>query len=84
MTKMKSLLLASFITLVGISTSNADSSGPPEITKTNAEFVYKYLLGEIAGQRGDLSLASQLFLDLAKKTQDPRLEIGRASCRERV
>ena len=35
--------------------------------------MYKYLLGEIAGQRGETTLASQLFLDLAKQTRDPRL-----------
>ena len=45
----------------------------PKITSANAEFVYKYLLGEIAGQRGEVTLASQLFLDLAKQTRDPRL-----------
>ena len=45
----------------------------PTITSANAEFVYKYLLGEIAGQRGEVTLASQLFLDLAKQTRDPRL-----------
>ncbi|MDZ4211009.1 MAG: tetratricopeptide repeat protein, partial [Methylotenera sp.] len=49
------------------------SAVTPKITEANAEFVYKYLLGEIAGQRGELSLASQLFLDLAKQTRDPRL-----------
>ncbi len=51
----------------------AESDTEPKIKEANAEFVYKYLLGEIAGQRGDLSLASQLFLDLAKQTRDPRL-----------
>ena len=45
----------------------------PTITSANAEFVYKYLLGEIAGQRGEVTLASQLFLDLAKQTRDARL-----------
>ncbi len=45
----------------------------PTITTANPEFVYKYLLGEIAGQRGDVTLASQLFLDLAKQTRDARL-----------
>ena len=45
----------------------------PTITSANTEFVYKYLLGEIAGQRGDVTLASQLFLDLAKQTRDARL-----------
>lgn len=39
----------------------------------SSEFIYKYLVGEIAGQRGELNLASQLFLDLAKTTQDARL-----------
>ena len=38
-----------------------------------AEFVYKYLLGEVAAQRGEFVLASQLFLDLAKQTHDPLL-----------
>ena len=45
----------------------------PTITTATPEFVYKYLLGEVAGQRGDVVLASQLFLDLAKQTRDPRL-----------
>lgn len=72
MTTMKKLLLATYITLMVNGHVLADSH-EPTIKKTNAEFVYKYLLGEIAGQRGDLSLASQLFLDLAKKTRDPRL-----------
>jgi tetratricopeptide (TPR) repeat protein len=39
----------------------------------SSEFIYKYLVGEIAGQRGELNLASQLFLDLAKTTHDARL-----------
>ncbi|MFW5431596.1 MAG: tetratricopeptide repeat protein [Methylophilaceae bacterium] len=77
MTKIKSLLkplfLVTFLSLIGINNANAESSIKPEISTTNAEFVYKYLLAEIAGQRGDLSLASQLFLDLAKKTRDPRI-----------
>ncbi len=58
---------------MSISAASAQSSVKPSITEANSEFVYKYLLGEIAGQRGDLSLASQLFIDLAKKTRDPRL-----------
>ena len=51
----------------------AASTITPTITSANTEFVYKYLLGEIAGQRGEVTLASQLFLDLAKQTRDPRL-----------
>lgn len=39
----------------------------------SSEFVYKYLVGEIAGQRGNPGLASQLFLDLARSSKDARL-----------
>lgn len=39
----------------------------------SSEFIYKYLVGEIAGQRGDPSLASKLFLELAKSSNDARL-----------
>lgn len=73
MIKIEKLLLTALLCLIGMSSAYAEDSPTAEITSTNAEFVYKYLLGEIAGQRGDLSLASQLFLDLAKKTRDPRL-----------
>lgn len=38
-----------------------------------SEFIYKYLVGEVAGQRGDIALASSIFYDLAKNTRDARL-----------
>lgn len=49
------------------------ASGSPATVTPTAEFVYKYLLGEVAAQRGEFVLASQLFLDLAKQTRDPSL-----------
>lgn len=48
------------------------SPSAPQIQLTS-DFVYKYLIGELAGQRGDIGLASNLFLDLAKSSRDPRL-----------
>ena len=39
----------------------------------NEPMLYEYLLGEIALQRGDNGLAAQTFLDLAKRTRDPRV-----------
>ncbi len=39
----------------------------------SADFVYRYLVAELAGQRGDLSTSSSIFYDLARKEQDPRL-----------
>ncbi len=65
-------LLIAFASISSLS-AYAETKIAPTITTANAEFVYKYLLGEIAGQRGDVTLASQLFLDLAKQTRDPRL-----------
>lgn len=38
-----------------------------------AEFVFKFLIGEIAGQRGDVSTAGAIMYDLAKATGDARL-----------
>ena len=35
--------------------------------------LYEFLLGEIALQRGDLPLAAKTYLDLAKRTRDPRV-----------
>lgn len=47
-------------------------SGPakPELT---AEFIYKYLIGEVSGQRGDYETAGSVFFDLAKSTGEARL-----------
>lgn len=73
MMNIKKLFLFALMSALSVNFAYAKSNDEPKITEANAEFVYKYLLGEIAGQRGDLSLASQLFLDLAKQTQDPRL-----------
>lgn len=79
MPPIKKIALALLITFstVGSLSALADTAAPmttaPTITSANPEFVYKYLLGEIAGQRGDVTLASQLFLDLAKQTRDARL-----------
>ena len=39
----------------------------------NAELLYEFLLAEVAGQRGDLRLATEAYLDLAKTTRDPRV-----------
>ncbi len=36
-------------------------------------FLYKFLLAELAAQRGNYPVAAQTFLDLAKNTRDPRL-----------
>ena len=70
--KIVASLLISFAALASLHAA-AETKTAPAITSANAEFVYKYLLGEVAMQRGEPTLASQLFLDLAKQTLDPRL-----------
>jgi len=35
--------------------------------------LYEYLLAEIAGQRGNVTLSAQAYVDLAKRTHDPRI-----------
>ncbi|MDD2834077.1 MAG: tetratricopeptide repeat protein [Methylotenera sp.] len=37
------------------------------------EFIYKYLVGEIAGQRGEVGTSGAIFYELAKSEQDARL-----------
>jgi tetratricopeptide (TPR) repeat protein len=39
----------------------------------NQELLFKFLVSEIAGQRGNVQLAAQGYLELAKATRDPRL-----------
>lgn len=52
----------------------ADTATPTPATQgVTRQQLYQFLLGEIASQRGDLRLASESFMDLAKKTRDPRL-----------
>lgn len=61
------------LTLALLSPAAWSGNGTPSITEPTAEFVYKYLLGEVAAQRGEFVLAGQLFLDLAKQTRNPLL-----------
>ena len=48
---------------------------PPKLPKLEltGETLYDFLLGDIASQRGNPELAAQVYLDLAKVTQDPRV-----------
>lgn len=37
------------------------------------EFIYRYLVGEVAGQRGDIGTSGAIFYDLARTERDARL-----------
>ena len=43
------------------------------LQELTGQTLYDFLLGEIAAQRGNPALAAQTFLDLAKRTRDPRV-----------
>jgi len=70
-------LLITFLILVipalGISEEQLEEFNPDlpaQITEANAEFVYKFLLAELAIQRNDINSAGHLYLDLAKLTKN--------------
>ncbi len=49
------------------------SSAPLPAQSLTPGVLYAFLLAEIAGARGNLALSSQLYLDLAQRTRDPRI-----------
>ena len=53
----------------------ADAPAPSDLPKQELsdEVLYEFLLAEIAGQRGNLTLSAQAYADLAKRTRDPRV-----------
>lgn len=53
--------------------ASANEPASPHEKTLTAEFVYKYLVGEVAGQRGEIGTAGAIFYDLARAEQDPRL-----------
>ena len=79
----RKLTLAVLLSLASIASISAQAVEPSKSesakskpaatpqTELTGAFVYKYLIGEVAGQRGDLELASTIFLDLAKSSRDP-------------
>lgn len=53
------------------------SDTPPESTLPGQELtpqtLYRFLLAEIAGARGQIGLAAQLYIEIARDTRDPRI-----------
>jgi tetratricopeptide (TPR) repeat protein len=71
--KLTISFLILFIPALGISEEQLEEFNPnlpAQITEANAEFVYKFLLAELAIQRNDINSAGHLYLDLAKLTKN--------------
>jgi tetratricopeptide (TPR) repeat protein len=50
--------------------------GPrPELPNVDLtrDLLYEFLIAEVAGQRGNVTLAAQAYVDLARRTRDPRV-----------
>jgi len=75
--KTKSLLTAISVGLFSLTLAPSGFAEEVAVkqvqTEANAEFVFKYLAAEVAGQKGELGISTQLFYDLAKSSRDVRL-----------
>src|SRR5262245_22545152 len=70
---MAGAALAAFSLSACAQTPRDDRKEMKEIRELNEPTLYEFLLGEIALQRGDAELAAKTYLDLAKRTRDPRV-----------
>jgi tetratricopeptide (TPR) repeat protein len=69
-------LIASALCMSGCATvSGGDATNTAQVNQFDAEtdFIFKYLVAEVAGQRGDLATSSKVFYELAKTSQDASL-----------
>ncbi len=57
---------------VEVEEAPASAASLPDVELTD-QIVYEFLLAEIAGQRGNPVLAAQAYVDLARRTRDPRI-----------
>ncbi|MCX7189554.1 MAG: tetratricopeptide repeat protein, partial [Methylotenera sp.] len=67
-----SLGLMSCATHSGIN-ANSGNTAAGSKNQLSAELVYKYLVAEVSGQRGDLATSGTIFYELAKTTRDSGL-----------
>jgi len=61
---------ADLATPVAQLTPEAENLPRQELTQ---ELLYQFLVAEIAGQRGEIGVAKEAYLDLARQTRDPRV-----------
>ena len=72
------LVLAAVFSLAACGTLSQNAPEPPDTrplpsSELSEETLYELLVAEIALQRGDAPLATQIYLDLAKRTRDARV-----------
>jgi tetratricopeptide (TPR) repeat protein len=67
------IIAAASLSIAGCAALAQTKDIPSADADLNEPMLYEFLLGEIALQRGDNGLAAQTFLDLARRTRDPRV-----------
>lgn len=72
MRQLRKLTLITFLLFSILANAKPDPSSNSD-NYTNPDLIFRLLLAEIASQRGELNLASELFLDLAKQTDSALL-----------
>ena len=58
---------------ISVDTPPLTVAANPQGTGLTSQVLYEILLGEIAGQRGELRLSAEAYADLAARTRDPRI-----------
>ena len=71
--RLAPLALAAFLAFPGGLTAQPAAKSAAPGAELNEPMLYEFLLGEIALQRGDAELAAQTYLELARRTRDPRV-----------
>ncbi|MEK9940445.1 MAG: hypothetical protein VW548_05715 [Methylotenera sp.] len=56
-----------------IASESTPTSGTEAGQSVQPEFIYRYLVGEVSGQRGDIGTSGAIFYDLARTERDARL-----------
>jgi tetratricopeptide (TPR) repeat protein len=70
----RKLIIALLLALAAnAAAADAPKKAAKEVDGLTADFVFKFLVGEIAGQRGDMNIAGAALFDLAKSSRDVRL-----------
>jgi tetratricopeptide (TPR) repeat protein len=72
MPRFRPLAAAAALLALAAAPARPESAGAPAQELT-PQLLYEFLLGEIAAQRGDAQVAAQTYVELARRTRDPRI-----------
>jgi tetratricopeptide (TPR) repeat protein len=68
---MLAAVVAALLSLAAVPARPESAGAPPQ--ELTPQLLYEFLLAEIAAQRGDAQVAAQTYVELARRTRDPRI-----------